>query len=96
MAMLLLSSGCQYFSPRHVSTNYNLPLTVLLRLDPSIGAAALDYRDACAEPSVLPIHEPLAAELNRRISNLLIGQHSPSLIKKDVRLLQQALRSELS
>lgn len=70
MAMLLLSSGCQYFSPRHVSTNYNLPLTVLLRLDPSIGAAALDYRDACAEPSVLPIHEPLAAELKKRLGQV--------------------------
>ena len=70
VAALLVSTGCQYFSPRHVSTHYNLPLTVLLRLDPSIGAAALDYRDACAQSVALPIHEPLAAELKKRMEQV--------------------------
>ena len=70
MAAVLVFSGCQYFSPRQVSTNYNLPLTVLLRLDPSIGAAALDYHDACAQSAVLPIHEPLAAELKKRMEQV--------------------------
>ena len=70
MAAVLVSPGCQYFSPRQVSTNYNLPLTVLLRLDPSIGAAALDYHDACAQSAVLPIHEPLAAELKKRMEQV--------------------------
>ncbi|MBL8041299.1 MAG: hypothetical protein JNL86_00090, partial [Nitrospira sp.] len=70
MAAVLVFSGCQYFSPRQVSTNYNLPLTVLLRLDPSIGAAALDYHDACAQPAVLAIHEPLAAELKKRMEQV--------------------------
>ena len=70
MAAVLVSPGCQYFSPRQVSTNYNLPLTVLLRLDTSIGAAALDYHDACAQSAVLPIHEPLAAELKKRMEQV--------------------------
>lgn len=70
MAAVLVSSGCQYFNPRHVSTNYNLPLTVFLRLDPSISAAALEYHDACAQSVVLPIHEPLAAELKKRMEQV--------------------------
>lgn len=70
MAAVLVSSGCQYFSPRHVSTNYNLPLSVLLRLDPSIGAATLDYRDACGQSVTLPIHEPLATELKKRMEQV--------------------------
>ena len=81
MAAVLVSSGCQYFSPRHVSTNYNLPLNVLLRLDPSIGGAALDYRDACAQAVTLPIHEPLAAELKRRLEQVferVVIQAGPS------------------
>ena len=61
-------------SPRQVFTNYNLPLTVLLRLDPSIGAAAaLDYHDACAQSAVLAIHEPLAAELKSEWSRCSSG-----------------------
>ena len=81
MAAVLVSSGCQYFSPRHVSTNYNLPLNVLLRLDPSIGVAALDYRDACAQSVTLPIHEPLAAELKKRLEQVferVVIQAEPS------------------
>ena len=73
MAVILVSSGCQYFSARHVSTNYNLPLKVLLRLDPSIGGAVLDYHDACAQPVSLPIHEPLAAELKKRMAQVFEG-----------------------
>ena len=81
MAAVLVSAGCQYFSPRHVSTNYNLPLTVFLRLDPSIGAAALDYRDACAQSVVIPIHEALAAELKKRLEQVferVVIQAGPS------------------
>lgn len=70
MAAVLVSSGCQYFSPRHISTNYNLPLKVLLRLDQSIGAAALEYHNACAQSVTLPIHEPLAAELKQRMEQV--------------------------
>ena len=70
MAAVLVSSGCQYFSPRHISTNYNLPLKVLLRLDQSIGAAALEYHNACAQSVTLPIHEPLAAELKKRMEQV--------------------------
>ncbi|MGC3974373.1 MAG: caspase family protein [Nitrospira sp.] len=73
MAVILVSSGCQYFSPRHVSTSYNLPLKVLLRLDPSIGGAALDYHDACARAVSLPVHELLAAELKKRMAQVFEG-----------------------
>ena len=70
MAAVLVSSGCQSFSPRQVSTNYNLPLNVFLRLDPSIGAAALEYHNACGQSVTLPIHEPLAAELKKRMEQV--------------------------
>ncbi|ULA59409.1 MAG: hypothetical protein LZF60_130013 [Nitrospira sp.] len=81
MAAMLVSAGCQYFSLRHVPTNYNLPLTVFLRLDPSIGTAALDYQDACAQSVALPIHEPLAAELKKRLEQVferVVMQTGPS------------------
>ena len=81
MAAVLVSSGCQYFSPRHVLTNYNLPLTVFLRLDPSIGAAAVDYHDSCGQTVVLPIHDPLAAELKKRMEQVferVVIQADPS------------------
>lgn len=81
MAVTLVSSGCQYFSPRHVSTNYNLPLNVLLRLDPSVGGAVLDFQDACGQSVALPIHEPLAAELKKRMAQVferVVLQAEPS------------------
>ncbi|CAE6694622.1 MAG: hypothetical protein H8K06_06940 [Nitrospira sp.] len=71
VAALLFSSGCQYFSPRsNVPTHYNLPLTVYVRLDPSIRAGAVDYRDACGQTVSLPIHDTLEAELKRRMAQV--------------------------
>ena len=59
-SMLLLSAGCQFFAQRSgIPTNYNLPLTVLLRMDPSIAAATIEYRDACGQAATAPIHEAL-------------------------------------
>lgn len=71
VAALLFSAGCQYFNPRsHVPTHYNLPLTVYVRLDPSIHAGAVDYRDACGQTVSLPIHDGLNAQLKRRMAQV--------------------------
>jgi len=71
MTAVLVSSGCQYFSPRsNIPTNYNLPLAVQLRLDQSIGAAAVDYRDACGQGVALPIHDPLEAQIKKRMAQV--------------------------
>lgn len=71
VAALLFSAGCQYFSPRsNVPTHYNLPLTVYLRLDPSIQAGAVEYRDACGQAVSLPIRDALEAQLKRRMAQV--------------------------
>lgn len=71
LAALLVSSGCQYFNLRNnAPTNYNLPLTVYVRLDPSIQAAAVDYRDACGQAASLAIHDALNAQLKRRMAQV--------------------------
>lgn len=71
VAALLLSAGCQYFNLRsNVSTNYNLPLTAYVRMDPSIQAGAVDYRDACGQTVSLPIHDALETELKRRLAQV--------------------------
>ncbi len=70
-AILLLSTGCQYFTLRHkVPTNYNLPLTVYVRVDPTIHAAALDYRDACGQAQSLPIRDALEAQMKQRLAQV--------------------------
>lgn len=70
-AMLLLSTGCQYFSLRHkVPTNYNLPLTVYVRVDPTIPNAALDYRDACGQAQSLPIRDALETQMKQRLAQV--------------------------
>ncbi|MBS0170407.1 MAG: hypothetical protein JSR62_08630 [Nitrospira sp.] len=70
-AMLLLSTGCQYFTLRHkVPTNYNLPLTVYVRVDPTIRNAALDYRDACGQAQSLPIRDALEKQMKQRMAQV--------------------------
>lgn len=82
MAAVLVSSGCQYFSlGSNVPTNYNLPLVVQLRLDQSIVAAAVDYRDACGQAIALPIHDALEAQLKKRMAHVferVVVQVGPS------------------
>jgi len=55
--LLAALAGCQLFSQRSgLPTNYNLPLSVQLRLDASVTTAAMEYRDACGQTVTLPIH----------------------------------------
>lgn len=71
MSVLLVSGGCQFFGQRSsLPTDYNLPLTVQLRMDQSIGAASLDYQDACGQALALPIHEGLEAQLKQRMGQV--------------------------
>ena len=71
LSVVMSSSGCQYFAQRSaVPTNYNLPLTVLLRMDPSIGTGSVDYRDACSQAAALPVHEVLETQLKKRMGQV--------------------------
>ena len=54
----------------NVPTNYNLPLSVHLRMDQSIGAASLEYHNACGQPVALPIHDALEAQLKKRMGQV--------------------------
>lgn len=69
--LLLFSAGCQFFAERSgIPTDYNLPLTVELRMDPSIAAAAIEYRDACGQAATAPIHEALQHQLKKRLAQV--------------------------
>ena len=69
--MSLLLAGCQFFAQRSgVPTDYNLPLTVLVRPAASITAASIEYRDACGQAGILPIHDALEKQLKKRLSQV--------------------------
>lgn len=71
LAVALGSSGCQFFGQwQHRPTNYNLPLTVQLRMDQSIAAASVDYRDACGQARTLPIRDALESQLKTRMGHV--------------------------
>jgi hypothetical protein len=73
---LCVSSGCQFFGQRgNLPTHYNLPLTVQLRMDQSIAAASLDYRDACGQALALPIREGLETQLKKRMGQVFERVH---------------------
>jgi hypothetical protein len=64
-------TGCHFFGQRSgLSTNYNLPLTVQLRLDQSVTGATLDYRDACGQTVSLPIHPQLEQAVEKRMKRV--------------------------
>ena len=67
--------GCNWFSSREGgdSEGYWLPLTVKLRLDPSVTEAELAYRDACGQPRTFPIGDRLKRDLERQIG--LVFEH---------------------
>ncbi len=68
LSVLLFSAGCQFFAQRSgIPTNYNLPLTVQLRMDPSIAAASVEYRNACGQAVAVPIHDALQKQLKKRL-----------------------------
>lgn len=76
MAVSLLSAGCQFFAQRSATpTDYNLPLTVLVRADPSIAAASIEYRDACGQAGVLPIHDAFEKQLKKRLAQVFQRVH---------------------
>ncbi|TAJ28561.1 MAG: hypothetical protein EPO64_04615 [Nitrospirae bacterium] len=49
------------------SQGYWLPLTVKLKLDSTVTAAALDYANACQQPTALPLSDRLKSSLSREI-----------------------------
>ena len=71
LVICLLSAGCEFFATRSgTSTDYNLPLTVLVRVDPSIASANIEYRDACGQPGALPINDAVEKQLKKRLSQV--------------------------
>lgn len=69
--LLAALAGCQLFSQRSgLPTNYNLPLTVQLRLDASVTTAAMEYRDACGQTVTLPIHPQLEQAIEKRMKRV--------------------------
>lgn len=74
--MLLLSAGCQFFAQRSgIPTNYNLPLTVLVRTDASITTATVEYRDACGQSVSAPVHDALQKQLKKRLAQVFERVH---------------------
>lgn len=71
LAAVLLTglAGCEWFSSRGVgdSEGYWLPLTVTLRLDPSVTEAGLAYTDVCGQRRTFPIGDRLKGALEREI-----------------------------
>jgi hypothetical protein len=70
VVLLLISlSGCngtsKIFNRFSEPDGYWLPLTVDLRLDPSVTDAALEYTDACGQRRALPIGERLTTWLKK-------------------------------
>ena len=71
LSVLLFSAGCQFFAERSgIPTDYNLPLTVQLRMDPTIAAASIEYRDACGQSATAPIHEALQQQFKKRLAQV--------------------------
>jgi hypothetical protein len=63
-----LLSGCGLFSPRGGdSQGYWLPLTVVVRFDPSVTGAMLVYADACQQPKTISAGSQLTYMLRREI-----------------------------
>lgn len=63
----VLLSGCNLFSRSEAFITYNLPLTVLLRPDPSVEEALLEYRDACGQTASVNVAGPLQDALRRKM-----------------------------
>lgn len=62
-------AGCEWspFQQRGDSSAYWLPLTVVVKFDPSITGATLAYTDACRQPKVISAGERLTYVLRREI-----------------------------
>jgi len=61
-------AGCGWLSTRGVdSQGYWLPLTVVVRFDPSVTGATLAYTDACQQPKTISAGAQLTYVLRREI-----------------------------
>ncbi|OLC00403.1 MAG: hypothetical protein AUH35_01745 [Nitrospirae bacterium 13_1_40CM_62_7] len=72
LVLLVVFPGCneissRWFTGAGASQGYWLPLTVGLRLDPSVTEAALAYTDSCRQPRTLPFGDRLTEALKRDI-----------------------------
>ena len=65
--LAVLLSGCSLFGRSESFITYDLPLTVLLRPDPSVEEALLEYRDACGQPASVNVAGPLQDALRRKM-----------------------------
>ncbi|HKN86346.1 MAG TPA: hypothetical protein VJV04_05775 [Nitrospiraceae bacterium] len=87
VALLLISlSGCsgasKIFNRFSEPDGYWLPLTVDLRLDPSVADAALEYTDACGQRQMLPIGERLTTSLKKDLGLVFQRIQMPSAGQK--------------
>ncbi|HEV8539658.1 MAG TPA: caspase family protein [Nitrospiraceae bacterium] len=70
MVVLATVAGCAGLTSRGFGSSddaYWFPLTVGLRLDPSVTEAALPYRDACQQSQTIPLGDRLAAAFRREV-----------------------------
>jgi uncharacterized caspase-like protein len=65
--LAVLLSGCSLFSRGETFLAYNLPLTVLVRTDPTVEQALLEYRDACGQPALVHVEGPLQEALKKKL-----------------------------
>jgi hypothetical protein len=81
LCLLLVLSGCQFFSRSQSFITYNLPLTVLLRADSSVEQALLNYRDACGQPASVNVEGPLQEALRNKLGmvfqKVVVASSSP-------------------
>lgn len=79
LALVMATSGCQYFTQRSgIPTDYHLPLTVLLRMDSGIRAGSVAYRDACGQAAAWPLHDALETQLKKRMGQVFDRVQVPS------------------
>jgi len=84
--LLILLSGCsgasKIFNRFSEPDGYWLPLTVDLRLDPSVTDAALEYTDACGQRQTLPIGERLTTSLKKDLGQVFERIQMPPAAQK--------------
>lgn len=89
IVLLLISlSGCggtsKIFNRFSEPDGYWLPLTVDLRLDPTVTGASLEYTDACGQRQTLPIGERLSTSLRKDMGLVFQRiQVQPAALKAD-------------
>ena len=86
VVLLISLSGCsgasKIFNRFSEPDGYWLPLTVDLRLDPSVTNATLEYTDACGQRQTLPIGERLTTSLKKDMGLVFQRIQMPSAGQK--------------